>query len=141
MTNAILFIGGMLAAVCLPGAPQNQAAGQNDFSHVVQIKSTWADFNESEISFSEVRWMVLDIERRDTSDITGLTRAIVATPKRLAPVKFGSPISGHRRGENTIPGHQSHWRTFYTSCEPHSLCPLPASAETIASISPKVPVG
>ena len=24
---------------------------------------TWADFNESEISFSEVRWMVLDIER------------------------------------------------------------------------------
>jgi len=27
------------------------------------ISGTWADFNESEISFSEVRWMVLDIER------------------------------------------------------------------------------
>ena len=27
------------------------------------VSGTWADFNESEISFSEVRWMVLDIER------------------------------------------------------------------------------
>ena len=29
--------------------------------------------------------------------ITRLTRALVATHKRLAPSKFGSPISGHRR--------------------------------------------
>jgi hypothetical protein len=40
-TVAIFFIGGMLISVGLPGAPQNQTTGQNDFSHVAQVKKTY----------------------------------------------------------------------------------------------------
>jgi hypothetical protein len=37
------------------------------------------------------------------------------------------------KAENTLRGYQSDWRDFCAWCEVHSLCPLPASAETVAS--------
>jgi len=37
------------------------------------------------------------------------------------------------KAENTLRGYQSDWRDFRAWCESHWLCPLPASAETVAS--------
>jgi hypothetical protein len=37
------------------------------------------------------------------------------------------------KAANTLRGYQSDWRAFCAWCESHSLCPLPALPETIAS--------
>jgi site-specific recombinase XerD len=37
------------------------------------------------------------------------------------------------KAESTIRGYQADWRDFCTWCEGHSVCPLPASPETVAS--------
>jgi len=37
------------------------------------------------------------------------------------------------KAANTLRGYQSDWRAFCAWCELHSLCPLPASPETVAS--------
>ena len=37
------------------------------------------------------------------------------------------------KAESTIRGYRADWRNFCGWCESHSLCPLPASAETVAS--------
>jgi hypothetical protein len=54
ITVATVFIGGMLISVGLPGAPQNQATGQNDFSHVAQIGKTYSRAGDV-ITIDEVR--------------------------------------------------------------------------------------
>jgi site-specific recombinase XerD len=37
------------------------------------------------------------------------------------------------KAENTLRGYQADWRDFCTWCESRSLCPLPASPETVAA--------
>ncbi len=37
------------------------------------------------------------------------------------------------KAESTIRGYRADWRSFCEWCESHSLCPLPASPETVAS--------
>src|ERR1039458_8867215 len=37
------------------------------------------------------------------------------------------------KAESTLRGYQSDWRAFCAWCESHSLCPLPATSETVAS--------
>ncbi len=37
------------------------------------------------------------------------------------------------KAESTIRGYRADWRAFCVWCESHSLCPLPASPETVAS--------
>jgi integrase len=37
------------------------------------------------------------------------------------------------KAESTIRGYRADWRSFCGWCEAHGLCPLPASAETVAS--------
>src|ERR1700674_1449556 len=37
------------------------------------------------------------------------------------------------KAENTLRGYQSDWRDFCAWCEPHSVHPLPAVAETVAA--------
>ena len=37
------------------------------------------------------------------------------------------------KAENTLRGYRADWRDFCSWCESHSQCPLPASAETVAS--------
>jgi site-specific recombinase XerD len=37
------------------------------------------------------------------------------------------------KAENTLRGYKSDWRAFCAWCESHSLCPLPALPETVAS--------
>jgi integrase len=39
----------------------------------------------------------------------------------------------HSKAENTLRGYRADWRAFCTWCDSHSLCPLPALAETVAS--------
>src|ERR1700722_7648503 len=37
------------------------------------------------------------------------------------------------KAANTLRGYKSDWRSFCAWCESHSLCPMPASAEIVAS--------
>ena len=39
----------------------------------------------------------------------------------------------HSKAESTLRGYQSDWRDFCAWCDSHSLCPLPASPESVAS--------
>jgi site-specific recombinase XerD len=67
------------------------------------------------------------------TDIVGPIREEGADVIPSPPLEQVREFIRASKAENTIRGYQSDWRAFCTWCEPHGLCPLPASPETVAS--------
>src|SRR5713101_637606 len=74
---------------------------------------------------------------------TGKGADLVPPPSLPSPVpSLPSPVPSLEqvreyirasKAENTLRGYQSDWRDFCAWCETNKVCPLPASAETVAS--------
>src|ERR1700723_125828 len=88
-----------------------------------------------------------DVYARVTDQITAIEDGgvahgteIIEVPRNgisdLAPSSSMERVLEYIRASkavNTLRGYQSDWRSFCAWCESHSLCPLPALPETIAS--------
>src|SRR5690349_14373303 len=51
----------------------------------------------------------------------------------LPSFELAREFARQSKAENTLRGYQSDWRDFCRWCDTHALCPLPASAESVAS--------
>ena len=74
-------------------------------------------------------------ESTETAYVVADNRALVTGPD-MVPLPLLEQVREYIRqskAENTLRGYQSDWRDFCAWCEVHTFCPLPASAETVAS--------
>jgi len=81
-----------------------------------------------------------DVYSRVTSQIVDATEVISPVLDRegteLAPspsMEQAREFARHSKAESTLRGYQSDWRDFCSWCDSQSLCPLPASPESVAS--------
>ena len=64
---------------------------------------------------------------------TGTGAGVVPSPALYPSLDQVREFIRASKSENTLRGYQSDWRAFCAWCEVHRVCPLPATAETVAA--------